>query len=338
MKESNQTFPIDIVIPWVDGEDPAWLSEKQAYQGDVTASVHSFDYKDWGLLRYWFRGIAEFAPWVRHVYFVTWGHLPAWLNPDAPKLRIVNHKDYIPKQYLPTFSSHAIELNLHRIRGLSEHFVYFNDDTYLIRPTVPEDFFRDGLPLECAVINPIAPANANCIAHLQLRTAGVINQHFNKRKVMRANPGKWFSPKYGKLLPLNFLFLPWGRFPGFLDKHLPANYLKSTFREVWKQEPELLDKTCSHRFRDFKTDVNQWVMKDWQLASGRFMPRSVNIGKLLNVSDAETAAKAAACIRGQKYKMLCVNDHIEGAADSSFMQQIVDSFEMILPRKSEFEK
>ncbi|WP_331836427.1 hypothetical protein [Erysipelothrix piscisicarius] len=72
--------------------------------------------------------------WVNNVYLITYGHLPDFLNVDHPKLKIINHTDYIPSDYLPTFSSHTIELNMHRIEGLSEHFVYFNDDMFLNQP------------------------------------------------------------------------------------------------------------------------------------------------------------------------------------------------------------
>ena len=95
--------------------------------------------------------LKNFAPWVNHIYFVTWGHIPSWLNTDHPKLTVVKHEDYIPKQYLPTFSSHPIELNMHRIRGLSEQFVYFNDDTFIINKMEPEDFFRNGLPRDYCI-------------------------------------------------------------------------------------------------------------------------------------------------------------------------------------------
>ena len=69
---------------------------------------------------------------VRRIHFVTWGHLPSWLNKEHPKLNIVNHKDFIPEKYLPTFNSHAL-WNMHRIPGLAENFVYFNDDMFLIK-------------------------------------------------------------------------------------------------------------------------------------------------------------------------------------------------------------
>ncbi len=127
---------IDLVIAWVDGSDPAWLAEKRRFQsgedgdGDVVCR-----FRDWGLLPYWFRAAERFAPWARRIHFVTWGHLPPFLNLTAPKLHIVRHEEYLPAEYRPTFSSHVIEMNLHRIEGLSEHFVYFNDDMFLLQPT-----------------------------------------------------------------------------------------------------------------------------------------------------------------------------------------------------------
>jgi hypothetical protein len=112
-------------------------------------------YRDMRILKYWFRAVEKYAPWVNRIHFVTWGHLPDWLNTQHPKLHIVSHKDYIPEEYLPTFSSHPIELNFHRIPGLSEHFVYFNDDTFLNSTITPDFFFRKGKPcdfLRCAPI------------------------------------------------------------------------------------------------------------------------------------------------------------------------------------------
>ena len=103
---------IDFVIPWVDGSDPAWQKERDAKAAQL-GSMERCDnrserYRDWDNLRYWFRGVEKFAPWVHKIYFVTWGHLPEWLDVQHPKLVIVRHEDYIPKEYLPTFNSHTI--------------------------------------------------------------------------------------------------------------------------------------------------------------------------------------------------------------------------------------
>ena len=67
---------------------------------------------------------------------------------------IVKHEDYIPEEFLPTFQSRTIDMNFHRIKDLSEHFVYFNDDMFLINPTTKEDFFVNGLPCDSAVMKP----------------------------------------------------------------------------------------------------------------------------------------------------------------------------------------
>ena len=103
MNKRNIDYTIDAVIPWVDGNDPLWLKQKSEYSSDITSSVRSFDYQEWGLLKYWFRGIEECAPWIRNVFFITWGHIPEWLNRENEKLIIVNHKDYIPEKYLVLF-------------------------------------------------------------------------------------------------------------------------------------------------------------------------------------------------------------------------------------------
>lgn len=101
MKQDNNIPEIDFVITWVDGNDPDWQKQKMEYSMQPDLSQKQDDrkerYRDWDLLRYWFRGVERFAPWVRRIHFVTWGHLPSWLNKEHPKLNIVNHKDFIPK-------------------------------------------------------------------------------------------------------------------------------------------------------------------------------------------------------------------------------------------------
>ena len=122
-KEDQQ---IDFVLAWVDGSDPDWQRRKAQIVGGASADDGVFRYREWGLLPYWFRGVEKFAPWVRKIHFICDQEPPAWLNTDHPKLHIVRHEDYLPDVYRPAFSSHPIELNMHRIPGLSEQFVYYN--------------------------------------------------------------------------------------------------------------------------------------------------------------------------------------------------------------------
>jgi len=95
-------------------------------------------YRDRDILRYWFRGVEKYANWVHRVYFVTDNQKPSWLNTACPKLEMVDHTDFIPSCYLPTFNANTIELNFHRINGLSEHFVAFNDDMFINQPVTPD--------------------------------------------------------------------------------------------------------------------------------------------------------------------------------------------------------
>ena len=175
-------FDIDFIVPWVDGSDPQWIAEFNKYCPEdkriIDASAKR--YRDYGLLKYWFRGVEKFAPWVRKVHFVTCGQKPEWLNLDAPKLHWVKHEDYIPREYLPVFSANPIEMYMHHIPDLAEHFVYFNDDFFLIAPVKETFFFKNGLPCDSAILGTISLTD---IGHILLNNNNLINQRFNKKKV-----------------------------------------------------------------------------------------------------------------------------------------------------------
>ena len=108
------SFDIAFVIPWVDGSDQEWIElfNKYAPSGKKKNIDFSAErYRDYGLLKYWFRGVEKFAPYVRKVHFITNGQKPDWLNTDCPKLNWVKHSDYIPQDCLPVFSSHPMLTN-----------------------------------------------------------------------------------------------------------------------------------------------------------------------------------------------------------------------------------
>ena len=199
------TRPIDLVLPWVDGSDPAWRAEKNRYDTDHTVSDVRFE--SWDNLQYVFRGIEKFMPWVHHVFFVTWGHLPDWLDTSCERLRIVRHSDYIPARYLPTFNSNVIEMNYFRIADLSENFILFNDDLFPLQPIPESYYFQNDLPCEEAVETHFI-LKADKGMDLQMNYACVnnmvlLNRHFDKRQVVQANYDKWFAPVYGKRLEQN---------------------------------------------------------------------------------------------------------------------------------------
>ncbi|KAM3926344.1 N-acetylglucosamine-1-phosphotransferase subunits alpha/beta [Leptodactylus fuscus] len=105
---------------------------------DISASR----FEDNEELRYSLRSIEKHAPWVRHVFIVTNGQIPSWLNLDNPRVTIVTHQDiFLNTSHLPTFSSPAIESHIHRIPGLSQKFIYMNDDVMFGTYVWPDDFY-----------------------------------------------------------------------------------------------------------------------------------------------------------------------------------------------------
>lgn len=328
---------VDFVITWVDGSDPEWQKEKGKYEdrgtGDI--DIRPNRYRDWNSLHYWFRGVEFFAPWVRKIHFVTWGHVPAWLNLDHPKLNVVNHRDFIPEEYLPTFNSNTIELNFHRIDSLSDCFVYFNDDTFIIRTVEEADFFKGGLPRDVAGLNTVAPIDL--FSHILFNNVSVINKHFEKRHVIARHLLKWFHPRYGARTLLKTLLLcPWPKFSGFADFHLPIAYKKTTLEEVWTAEFELLDKACRNKFRS-KNDVSGWLFRYWRIVKGEFAPMSPEIGRNYSV-DSNCNRELFNAILKQKHKLICINDDLHEGDFEKVRSDVNLCFERILPTKSSFER
>lgn len=141
---------IDLVYLWVDGSDPQWMARRKACIGDLSEAEENCKgrYADNDELKYSLRSVAKYAPWIRRIFIVTDRQVPAWLDTSHPKIRIVDHSEIMPAECLPCFNSVVIEHHLHRIPGLSEHFLYANDDMYMNRPVTPGTFFgKDSLPI-----------------------------------------------------------------------------------------------------------------------------------------------------------------------------------------------
>lgn len=340
MKSNNNSYDenkIDFVIAWVDGNDKKWQEEKALYSPEAGTDSNVNRYRDWENLRYWFRGVEKFAPWVNKIYFVTWGHVPKWLDLSNPKLCIVNHKDYMPQEYLPCFSPNPLELNFHRIKGLSEQFVYFNDDMFLTKPVKSEDFFENGLPKDSALESAVMQCDyRDPFSHMLINDIAFINMHFEKKEVIRKYKKLWFSPKYGPDVIRNFLMSPYKKFASFKYLHLPSPFLKSTYEAVWNAEPEILDTICHNRFRGV-FDVNQYVMRYWQYVTGNFIPQTPKMGRFFLIGLEEKECIDA--IANGRYRMICLND--DGVTADNFENikcQIIEAWEKLLSEKSSFEK
>ncbi|KAK3242460.1 hypothetical protein CYMTET_47852 [Cymbomonas tetramitiformis] len=167
---------IDLVYTWVNGSDPVFLRDMLHYKRllldsrsphaapdansnatantttNATSPEDSIDkeveeiasasrYRDNDELRYSLRSVEMNLPWFRHIYLVTNGQVPTWLNVEHPKITVVPHSMIFPnRSHLPTFSSPAIEAHLHRIPGLSHQFIYLNDDVFFGQPVWPDDW------------------------------------------------------------------------------------------------------------------------------------------------------------------------------------------------------
>lgn len=331
---------IDFVILWVDGNDPDWQAEKSRYQSEKEDDSNTVNrYRDWNLLPYWFRAVENFAPWVRKIHFVTWGHVPKFLQLENSKLHIVRHDEFIPEDYLPTFSSHAIEMNIHRIPGLAEHFVYFNDDMFLLRPFEKEDFFRNNLPCTYGGEVPIElKGNIGIWQHAAVNDLGIVNAHFSKRQAAAQYGKKYRDRCYRwkdnvRTFVLEKLYPDY--FTGFKNIHAPAAYLKSTFQEIWDAEPEKLDSTCRDRFRT-SDNVNQWVALWWQIAGGKFSP--IVIDNLVSKIADDTIDELCDAIENQSHDYICLNDPEEEIDFYKLSKCLRKAFEKILPDKSCFER
>jgi hypothetical protein len=330
---------IDFVVTWVDNNDPKWLEDFRKAK-NIDGDSRESRYRDWGTLKYLFRGFEKFTPWVNKIYFVTYGHLPDWLDIEHPKLVIVNHEDFMLKENLPVFNINPIEINFHNIKGLSEHFVYFNDDTFITAPIGKERFFRKGLPVNSAISHIM---HVGEIAHIVVNDLAVLNRHFDKREVIFSNPSKWFNFGYGLQIWRTLLLLPFKPFTGFYNYHHPQPFLKSTYIEVWEKEPELMKQVSSSKFRSSQ-DVNQYLFKYWQFATGKFSPSSYKQdykkSKYIEVSNYEDAQEVAKDLLSGKYSLYCPNDDLVNVNEEEYVKSkkvVIDAFDKILPKKSEFE-
>lgn len=333
----NET--IDFVIYWVDGNDKRWQKKRQEYCNSSEQDNGINRYRDWDNLQYLFRGIEKFAPWVNKIYFISDEQVPFWLNEEHPKVCIIDHKDYIPEQYLPVFSSHPIELNLHRIPGLSEKFVVFNDDCFLTNYVKPEDFFDKGLPKDIFMEYPImCGGNAAVFSNVLANDFNLIGKYFSRKEYKRKLRSKILTPKYGMYFFYNLILycIPYPRFFGLLTPHFSRPYLKSSFLDLWDKEGEILNKVCMNKFRDAR-DVNIYIFRLWNLLKGEFVPGNIfKMGHAFFIH--EDNKKIYKAIKEQKYKVICLNDDCTNEVFNNVKDKIKSSFAEILPEKSVYEK
>ena len=333
---------IDFVVLWVDSNDPKWKEDYARYSPKAKFGKDKARFRDHDTFRYWFRAVDTYAPWVHKVFLITNGKFPDWINRNCPKLELVEHADYIPQEYLPTFNSGVIETFINRIKGLSEHFVYFNDDLFLNKPVKPEYYFKNGLPCDnnqetCFNVPIYTKEDRFGITIVQLTDIGLLNRHFNRWKTVLQSPKRWFGPHLGiKGLLMSCILAKQRLFIGFSNYHTEHAFLKSTIDDVWEKEGDFLSETSTR----FRTDVsvNQYLFRYWQFASNKFYPmrRSRAFFFLFNkgiLKDLEKTMMKEECTS------ICLNDSVFcNEEDYEYLKEALPSlFEKKFPNKSSFE-
>ena len=326
---------IDIVLLWVDGNDKEWQKKKELYDDrkDIDSRINR--YRDCQNLQYVFRGIEKNASWFNKIFFITYGHVPEWLNIDNKRIVIVKHEEFIPKEYLPTFNSNVIELNLHRIEKLSEKFILLNDDFFLVNKTIPEDFFVNGKPTDVYAEKFLFPKDYNDIYYMMLiNVLAIINKHFDKKEVYNNNLNKYINTEYKEFNKYTkYSMKLTDGFVGFEILHEPYAYLKSTFNEVWKKEKTNLNKCCKNKFRK-SSDLGHVLCKFWQMAKGNFEPKG-SYGKYLYYQNDNTNNINE--MKSGKYKYICINDDLTDIDFEKSRDEINDVLQELFPKKSSFE-
>lgn len=292
---------MDIVITYVNGQDPLWLED---YCNAVNRPVLAKRFRDWGMLRYLLRGIEKNIPFVRNVFLVVAreSQVPDWV--DRERVKVVLHRDIIPQQFLPVFNSSSIEMFLHRIKGLDEHFVYLNDDFFPVRPCTEETFFENGK----AVIG---------MKH-RLIVAGNPFRFLVRHSDCLARKAAGLSPSPLYLQP----------------QHICYSMLKSRCDELFgKMESKICSSVTA--LRD-KVNYNIYLYLDYIHYCGDSVDRRIPKKHFsLAVSGLDEICTA---IRNPNVDFLCINDvQMTEGKFCRYRDGIISAFEDLFPQKSAYE-
>lgn len=317
---------IDLVYTWVDGNDPNWQKKKMIAENGGSFDEYAISksrFYDNNELKYSLRSVELYMPWINHIYIVTDNQVPKWLDTTNPKISIVDHKEILPQDALPTFNSRAIEHCIVNIPNLSEHFLYANDDTMVRRPIEPNFFYtKDNKPIY-RVYRKLKKEDDK-IYHRSLRNCANIIKN-----------------KYGKY---------YDRLP----HHNIDPYKKSDIQACYSEFKELIDHAIMQQFR---TDdcIQRFLYNYFSCATGRGkykilhkvdrdLPLFLYIKNYLlkhyekdslyidlsNISNVENI------IKGNNPKLICINDGPR--AGNKHRIEMIKFYENLYPNKSSFEK
>ena len=237
---------IDIIVPYVDEHDESWQQDFNHYkEEEIKKGIQSNSNRqafarertrDWNTFRYWFRGVEKNCSWVNKVFLVVQreSQIPSWLDRDNPKLRIVLHEEFIPQEFLSTFSTLTIETFYYRIPDLSEYFIVSNDDFFFLNE-IPEDLFFKDNKIHQGICG-YRPKDWKC-DNKEWETIISNNNHFLEKNVLNKQLDKFY----------HYSHLPDGRVKSFetsfIEKYKDEIYDSlrvSKFRHMNNLIPSLL--------------------------------------------------------------------------------------------------
>lgn len=302
---------IDIVLPWVNGNNQKWRDKFNQYQhlSNIDTDLNGSEryrstVKD---IEIWIRGVLKYASWVRKIHVIVDEanvvDVPHYIS---NKINIIKHSDIINKEKLPVFNSNAIEINVDLIPDLSEYFILFNDDCFLIDYVEKNDFFDDnGLPIDVCRMVPINNntkygailSNNAELLFLNRNRSSYIKKFFRERL-----KNGWSRDYVQSFISLVF----YRKNIGWFDEHMPIAYLKSSIKDFYTFHPEIRKNQTSRRFRS-TDDYSHLMFRFWRLSNGKYRNRSVGkLGIYCEINnDLDLAFEKAVT---DKKKIICIND------------------------------
>jgi len=279
---------VDVVYTWVNHADPVWAKLHAQASARYPQTTHvSIDnlarFQNRDEIIYSIRSVKRYAPWVRNIFVLTNCALPETLVDDAQVIAVSHEQVFPDKTVLPCFNSRAIEANLHRIPGVAERILYFNDDFFLCSPLAPNDFFTDN--------------------------GGV--KVFPSQHPIPYGVTQGLRPiDYGALNACELLINDFGYRPRCKLHHAPYPLLRSNLEALEEKYPERFTATRSHQFRD-NSDIPPatTLQAYFAVATGRgelatIRARYVDIGDPLFV----LLIQPLSPLRRGKYQTLCLNE------------------------------
>ena len=243
-----QDNEIDAVITWVDGNDPGLRKKRIKVEGELTNVRNELltgrdqtRFIDNGELEYCIYSIRKFAPWIRKIFIVTDNQRPEYVTQDLMEtfnVEIIDHTE-IFRSYewaLPTFNTRSIESMLWRIEGLTEKFIYFNDDFILTHPVEKEDFFLNDLVVlrgRWNLIRSFGPIRMkiNAVINSVARQVLGITRSMHLLQQIKSAKLAGFEQKY------------------FRSPHVPHPIRRTTLSSFFEEHPDILSANIQYKFR-----------------------------------------------------------------------------------------